>query len=62
MGEMKKKLLQDMAAFIRVCRREGKEDLIASTLIHDIMSAVKNEPFFLPKVNGYAEREKEASQ
>jgi hypothetical protein len=55
---MEKKLVQDMAAFIRFCNREDKQDLIASTLIHDIMGAVNDDPFFLPRVNGYAEKER----
>lgn len=47
--------LQDAAAFIR---GDWSNDVVLSTLMHDIRGLANDEPCFQPRVSGYAEREK----
>lgn len=46
--------LQDAAAFIR---GDWSNDVVLSTLMHDIRGLANDEPCFTPRVTGYAERE-----
>jgi hypothetical protein len=49
---------QDAAAFIR---GEWGNDVVLSTLIHDINGLAEDQPCFQPRVSGYAKRERETS-
>jgi hypothetical protein len=52
--------IKDAAAFLRktpLGHNQGTDNLVLMTLVHDIMGLDKNEPCFLPRVSGYAERE-----
>jgi hypothetical protein len=53
--------LQDAVAFIRKSHREGlwNDNIILATLVHDITALANDEPCFVPKVTGYAQREQE---
>lgn len=51
--------IQDTRAYLRHALREGVRDsVILSTLAHDIRGLANDEPCFLPRVTGYAQREK----
>jgi hypothetical protein len=50
--------VNDMAAFIRFAVENGRDEMIGTTLIHDILG-VQREGFdglFSPRVSGYANR------
>jgi hypothetical protein len=53
---------QDAAAFIRSQqnRETWNQNLILTTLIHDITGIANDEPCFSPRVSGYAKREQES--
>lgn len=50
--------LQDAAAFIRI-QNTWENDVVLSTLTHDIMGLASDEPCFSPRVTGYAAAEQE---
>lgn len=54
--------LQDAAAFIRIAN-SGKgnwnSNIVLATLIHDINGLAEDQPCFLPRVSGYAKRERD---
>jgi hypothetical protein len=47
---------QDALAFIR--ENDGNHNLTLATLVHDISGIARDERCFLPRVSGYAAREK----
>ncbi len=53
--------LQDAAAFIRSAHKDKtwNDNIVLSTLIHDITGLANDEPCFSPRVTGYAQRERE---
>lgn len=59
---MNKQFLKDLQAYIISVKvdaklsTEEKYNRIASTLLHDLHGVIEDEPFFLPRVSGYAER------
>lgn len=51
--------LQDASAYLRYCSINSKANFITlGTLAHDINGLANDEPCFMPRVSGYAEREK----
>lgn len=50
--------LQDAAAFTR---GEWGNDVLLSTLMHDINGLAEDKPCFQPRVTGYAQRERDNS-
>jgi hypothetical protein len=53
-----KKFIEDAAAFLRTIEwSEKNQKMVLTTLIHDITGLNANDPCFLPRVDGYADRE-----
>lgn len=52
--------IQDAAAYLRHSFNEGtRQDIILTTLAHDLSGLSNDEPCFEPRVTGYAKRELE---
>lgn len=55
-----KQFLEDLQAYIMSVNVnaklsvEEKYNRVASTLLHDLNGVINDEPFFLPRVDGYA--------
>jgi hypothetical protein len=54
--------MQDASAFIRHGGKDKtwNDNIILATLIHDIFGLANDEPCFVPKVTGYAKKERKA--
>jgi len=59
-----KQFLEDLLAFTeyvdkdRTMSIERKYLMLINTLLHDLNGVIEDEPFFLPRVNGYAKNMK----
>lgn len=49
------KMVPDMEAFVKVALSIGREELIVTTIMHDILGVIANENLpFSPRTSGYA--------
>jgi hypothetical protein len=53
-----RRFVEDMASFIRFAVENDRDEIIMTTLIHDILGVDREglNDLFLPRVSGYSER------